>query len=248
MYFIPFVVKVGNFGDLSCSTIITSTPLNPNIQSNTLFKFDNLSILCLYAIMNVNIYGDFNKWTFLFIFATNDFVGNDMLDFGLNNLYLNGGTQNEYTIAKIINFYEEIGVNCVYFYPNNSKLRYSITCKKINFNKNNISSKIKKNLFRADLILIEGGLENFSTVRRITGLPLIMIGDFGVDYSRYDYIYSFEDDPPARPKPLRFNPFPDIYKGNVHCLSQPDGGSWSSSLENIITRYKRDFKLKDLGI
>lgn len=184
----------------------------------------------------------------MFIFATNDFVGNDMLDFGLNNLYLNGGTQNEYTIAKIINFYEEIGVNCVYFYPNNSKLRYSITCKKINFNKNNISSKIKKNLFRADLILIEGGLENFSTVRRITGLPLIMIGDFGVDYSRYDYIYSFEDDPPARPKPLRFNPFPDIYKGNVHCLSQPDGGSWSSSLENIITRYKRDFKLKDLGI
>lgn len=157
-----------------------------------------------------------------------------MLEFGSKNIFLSNDIV---TTSFVINSYQDLGTNCVFFCLVNSNMYHWINCKKVFYRTRELQDKIKSNSFRADLLIFEGLNGTYlERIKEVTDLPICLVGDYSISsFDDYDFAYLCFGDK-SRGDKLK----------SMFVTSLLEG--WESSLEDLITQHKRNIKLNDLGI
>jgi hypothetical protein len=167
-----------------------------------------------------------------------------MLDFGKNTLFVAKSTQPSMSdgwgaIAKIIDYYDTMGYNCLVFKRSNlycqSKTHECFLYK-------DIPNLITENIFRVNLIIIEVD-KNYghllSYIREVTDLPVIFVGKCIEDCyntNHFEYIYKF------RIGRSTIGGFFDDDKYYVEDVKN----NWTSTIEELKTQYIRNEKINNI--
>ncbi|MEN6292522.1 MAG: hypothetical protein ABFD07_10985 [Methanobacterium sp.] len=174
-------------------------------------------------------------------------IGKDKLD---NNLFIIGKNSGDFIANRIINSYDLEGHNCLYvghtykhssIRPNCTSKFYSVYT--------DIGKILEENLFKIDIIVVIVD-KNYSlvlsTIRNITDIPTIFIGDELEDfYSLKDFKYVYQMY--VSRERVNYNSF-SIEEMQENFLKtsyiKDIRSEWVTSLKGLETEYKREKKIE----
>ena len=187
-----------------------------------------------------------------------------MLEIGHYNLFLTRDYENyrnrysgysitggHMVLSSIINTYDDCGKNCLYlFREDKDSIKSIVRCKSICFNQvTDLNNFLKDNLFRLDIIIVDAFTDIkkneylVSTIRNITNLPIILIGEKAYSFTIVDFdkAYSFYR---KFKTSLAYKTTSSEYFDNSHVVNLTDNEELTlSDTEKI---YIRDMKLESL--
>lgn len=190
-----------------------------------------------------------------------------MLDIGENNLFLTnefddvklpGGLivhGGHYIISNIINYYDDMGKNCLYMCIDNTNMNLTTTgCGIIKYSSpENLTSRLFDNLFRVDILVVDAfndirkNIQIIDNIRSITQLPLILIGEKSYNFPSkedFDYVYSFYkiNDSNTQPWNITRMSMDSSKLSNIVDMKN----EITFTLEDLKTRYIRDIKIDNI--
>ena len=167
-----------------------------------------------------------------------------MIDFGKNTLFVAKSTQPSMsdgwgTIAKIIDYYDIMGYNCLVIKRGNLYCSVKThTC----FLYKDVPELITGNIFRVNLIIVEVD-KNYrhllSYIREVTDLPVIFVGKCIEDCyntEHFEYIYKFR---------IGRTSVPNFYDDNKYYVEDVKN-NWISTIEELKTQYIRNEKINNI--
>ena len=181
-----------------------------------------------------------------------------MVELKSKNLFLRGNEIGSiYTISKIIDFLDLIGLNVLYLFSLDSDRKTTLggllKCNKKIFTPSTFEEVLKNNLFRVDIVLVDGNInieDNYKDLRKNSNIPVIYIRSesyIGTGVERklklkyFDTAYLF-----SRLK-VASNPWTVSAKDNLEeYLVEELKDGWNSNLKELKLQYIRDKNLRDL--
>ena len=173
-----------------------------------------------------------------------------MVELKSKNLFLLKGDGSMYVVPKILDFLDLIGKNIVYFHDEKTPMVSLQRFKTIEFSKKDFPDKLKNNLFRVDIIVIESEKVKdklyYNRLRKITDLPVLWIShsiESKFTISDFDCIYRLSKNKSNLVgKLLNFNIKENLEDYIVEDLKN----GWKSNLKDLRVQYIRDKNLRDL--
>lgn len=180
-----------------------------------------------------------------------------MVQLKSKNLFIN---RSNYTMSRILEFYDLIGLNVLYLHNDKTTLGGLVSASKKSFTNSNFPTVLKDNLFRVDIVVIDGKVRSYNELyrqsREITNVPIIFISN-GVftnalgDKSEsipdrlkveFDTIYHLSKEKRfAGASSMSFTPV-SLQDLEVEELKE----GWKSNLKELKVQYIRDKNLSDL--
>ncbi len=157
-----------------------------------------------------------------------------MLNIGKNNIFLvRKSPTNLVSVSKVLDFYDVVGYNIIYFYDNDSPIYNGIVSKIKYSDPSRLPDIILNNSFRVTLIVIDtiDGFFSIGSIRKVTDIPIIVLsrgkGDNIIDFIESDSIYEF---------------FMEDKNSMVRSITN----CWSSRLDDIKKSRFRSSKIDDI--
>lgn len=174
-------------------------------------------------------------------------IGKEKLD---NNLFLVSKSDGDHIANRIINSYDLEGDNCLYIGHNykHSSIRPNCSSRFYNLY-TDIENILKNNLFRIDIVIVVVD-KNYSlvlsTIRKLTDLPTIFIGDELEDfYSLKDFKYVYKMYMDKGNKESFKLDIEEIQENFLKTSYIKDvRNEWITSLKSLETEYKREKKIE----
>lgn len=182
-----------------------------------------------------------------------------MLELKSKNLFVKGGIKSsDYTISKVLEFYDLIGLNVLYMSYKNAPLASFINSTKRVFTSSNFEDVLKDNLFRVDILFIDGTTMNYNLLynlaRKITSVPIIFLSTQSelkqdkvkIRLKDFDTAYLLTKDDGIPTGKLTSISSLTFVKGlDCYHVEELNEG-WKSNLKELKIQYIRDKNLKDL--
>ena len=185
-----------------------------------------------------------------------------MVELKSKNLFIKKGNGAIYTISKIIDFYDLIGLNVLYMSYKGATLGGLLKCSKRNFTPSAFSSILSENLFRVDVIIVDPPESNFNSLyfqaRKLTQVPVIFVANIrdddldlknpkGMKLSDFEtaYLFSKGDSMSGTLQSLQLGWVSSSDKLEDYVVEELKEG-WVSNLKNLKVQYIRDKNLRDL--
>ena len=180
-----------------------------------------------------------------------------MLELKSKNLFIKSSPFGHSVVAKVLDFYDLIGMNILFLHSRNSDFSSWLKFNKQEFNFENLKNIVSNNLFRLDLIVVHDLQANFENtyriIRQVTDLPVIFIVDSAsnffksINIKNFDtaYILSKADGiPTGRLTTISSLTFDSDKLEDFLIESVKD--EWKSNLKELKIQYIRDKNLRDL--
>jgi hypothetical protein len=193
-----------------------------------------------------------------------------MVELKSKNLFLRGNEIGSiYTISKIIDFLDLIGLNVLYLFsidndkktmPRLNTLGGLLKCNKKIFTPSTFEDVLKDNLFRVDILIVDGNInveDNYKDLRKISKIPVIYIKSesyigTGVErklklkYFDTAYLFSRLRDSSVL-STTGLGGIQWIGKDNLEeYVVEELKDEWKSNLKELKVQYIRDKNLRDL--
>lgn len=160
-------------------------------------------------------------------------------------------TSGHIILSYLVDRYDDIGKNCLYLYrEDKDTIRSIIKCKSLCFEQvTDLHLFLKDNLFRLDIIIVEAYNDIrkneylVSTIRGITDLPIILIGERAYNFTivNFDNVYSiFRKFSKTNYIASKLNDYND----NAHIINLINNSEFT--LSEFETMTIRDMKLESL--
>ncbi len=185
-----------------------------------------------------------------------------MVELKSKNLFVKSGIKSsDYTIAKILEFYDLIGLNVLYMsYKNGIRdgllINFINSTKRV-FTSSNFEDVLKDNLFRVDIVFIDGSTMNYNLLynlaRKITSVPIIFLSTESelkqdivkIRLKDFDTAYLLTRDV-GIPTGKLTSISSLASKGLDSYIVEELKGGWKSNLKELKIQYIRDKNLTDL--
>jgi hypothetical protein len=183
-----------------------------------------------------------------------------MVELKSKNLFIKSADSSIFTISKVIDFYDLIGLNVFYMSYEGSSLGSLLECNKKIFTPSTFEDVLKDNLFRVDILIVDGNInveDNYKDLRKISKIPVIYIKSesyigTGVErklklkYFDTAYLFSRLRDSSVL-STTGLGGIQWIGKDNLEeYVVEELKDEWKSNLKELKVQYIRDKNLRDL--
>jgi len=181
-----------------------------------------------------------------------------MVELKSKNLFVKGGLNAHYTISKILEFYDLIGLNVLYMSYKDAPLSSFINSTKRVFTSSNFEDVLKDNLFRVDIIFIDGTTMKYNLLynlaRKITSVPIIFLSsqselkqdNVKIRLKDFDTAYLLSKESGIPTGKLTAISSLTFVKGLDSYLVEELNEGWKSNLKELKVQYIRDKNLRDI--
>jgi hypothetical protein len=175
-----------------------------------------------------------------------------MLELKSKNLFIKSGFSSEYSISRVLEFYDLIGKNILLLKNESSNLSSWVRFSKKDFTLSNLENVLSENLFRVNLLVVDTDKsieETYDKIRKITEIPVIFItsirnDDLDIKNSKGSIKVKNFDTVYVLSKNRSVSSFDSDSLSDFIVESIKD--EWKSNLKDLKKQYIRHQNLKDL--